>query len=296
MDGACPAAASPPSPRSPRSRCVRRPRQAPPTARGPTSFRRPTTSPSWPGHALPAQPAACRARRGRPGRERDAHHRLRGLLAADGRAGLLRPRVARRRHARRAPDRRRLPRRRRRVGRGREHRLGPGHARHRALDGHRLDGQPRPPREPAQRRLHPGRPGSRPGRPPTRRGAPPTPPTSGPARRRRRPPTRTPRQRRRQVAQEGQAPGAVRSAASVRRGARSAKPRSSSACVRSARVRAAEHPSIAFGRVSYPRPYAARVAIAALLALAVALGAPAALRRARRRPTRPAPCSSPMGS
>ena len=46
--------------------------------------------------------------------------------------------------ARRAPHGRRLPRRRRRLGRGREHRLGPGpRSATRALDGQRVDEQPR---------------------------------------------------------------------------------------------------------------------------------------------------------
>ena len=58
-----------------------------------------------PGDAVPAQPAARRQRHRPAGRERRPVERLGGLLAADGRPGLLRPRVARRRHARRSPDR-----------------------------------------------------------------------------------------------------------------------------------------------------------------------------------------------
>ena len=116
--------------------------------------------------------------------------------------------------------------------------------------------------------------------------------------RRRRPPTRAPRPPR-QGAQEGQAP---------RRAARARPPRAAARAPRSRARRppaparrasdAAEHPSSAAGRVSYPRAVMPRAPrIAALLALAVAASAPAGAGwRARRRPTRRAPSSSPTSS
>ena len=230
------------------------------------------------GHALPAQPAARRARRGTPGRERDPHHRLGGLLAADGRAGLLRPRVARRRHAGRSPDRRRLPRRRGRMGRGGEHRLGPGHARHGALDGHAPGwAAPATARTCSAATTPRSAWGWPSGRRPTRPGAPPTPPTSEPARRRRaRPPSRQ-GQRGEQGAQEGQARRRLRprGLGAPRRALGEAalvdRLRPLGACPPPLNIRLAP-----LG-VSYPRCVMPRaLPIAALLALAVALVAPAA--------------------
>ena len=228
-----------------------------------------------------------------------ADHRLRGLLAADGRAGLLRPRVAGRRHARRPSDRRRLPRRRRRVGRGREHRLGPGHARDRALDGHRVDGQRRPPREPAQRRLHRrsawalalGTPADQ------TWGATYTTdfgPAPGAGARR----TRAPRPACRQSRKKAKRPAMCARAAS-RAPRRELHEAALVGRMRplGARYDAAEHLSIALrARVLSSTVMPRALPIAALLALAVAPAHRPALPRARRRPTRPGPCSSPTSA
>ena len=79
-----------------------------------------------------------------------------------------------------APDGGRLHHRRRRLVGRREHRLGPGRPLDAALDRRRVDGQPRPPREHPQRRVHARSAwASRPAAPSTPPGAPPTPPTSG---------------------------------------------------------------------------------------------------------------------
>ena len=233
MHRACLAADSPPSQRSPRSRCARRPPRAPTTAPQRTSCRLPATSPPWARPPVPAQPAARRARPRRPGRERQAEQRLDRLLAADGRAG-LRPPVAGRRHA---GDRRPAPATSAATTLGSWARTsaGPGHARHRALDGQRVDGQPRPPRQPAQRRLHRGRPGAGPrhaGRPDVgrhlhhrlRAGA------GAPA------PTHA-RAKANSVRKKVTRRTSCARAASARRSGRSAKPRPSTACARAARAR-----------------------------------------------------------
>ena len=226
MRRACLAAASPPSPRSPRSRWCAGPGErrrlrgadlvpAPPTSRvvGQATLCLLNTSAPRTGWRPLAEDASSPAPPPR-------------YSQPDGRAAVLRPQRARRQHAGASPDRGRLHRRRRRWVVGENIAWGQGDARDAALDGHRLDGEPRPPREHPQRRVHAGRPGPGPRQP--RRpawGATYTTDFGSAARRRR---ARAPPARPRGATSKARKKASARRrapAASVRRGARSAKPR-----------------------------------------------------------------------
>ena len=217
MDGACLAADSPPSQRSPRSRCARRPPRAPPTPPARTWC---PTGDERRGQVADATLCLLNAQRTAPAWSRSRPTGARSASASTAYAGdmiarrLLRPRVARRRHARPAPVRRGG-----RLHQGSPARTSPG-ARPLstpAVDRRRVDAQRWAPREHDRRRLPPGRARAwPPGRRRTRARARRTSPTSARARRRRRPPTPVPRSPL-ACAQAGLARADLRARASARR-------------------------------------------------------------------------------
>ena len=221
-----------------------------------------------------------------------AHERLGGLLAADGRAGLLRPRVARRRHAGRPPDRRRLPRRRRPMARGREHRLGPGRARHARARWSARGWAARATARTCSAATTPrSASGWRSGRRSTTAGAPPTPPTS--ARAQATAAAQAARARKAAPRARPQPAGRVR----PRRGGHGpqralARSRARPAPAPARRgYDAADRPHRASGRVSYPQP-------PCRAALASQHSSPSR-RRSRRAGARPAqhlPSANPPGA